>query len=183
MEYAIEVVKHHALSSRDLRGLRRLFDHEYADEFGPWDVEQPYGYAGHDLPVIARSGGDLVGHVGWARRVIGVGRSELTIAGVGGVLVAPEARAERLGGRLMSGAAESMSEAGGVDFGFLGCREEVVPFYASRGWRRISAAEHVISRNGLPMVHPPGPPLLVLPIDRDIEEWPAGTIDLRGRPW
>lgn len=183
MTYSIEVVAHARLSADDLVQLGRLFDSEYVGEFGPWDPEQPYGYAGHDVHVIARSGEGVVGHVGWARRIIGVGDFELAIAGLGGVLVSSQARGGRLGDHLMRRAAGSMADAGGVDFGYLGCREDVVPFYVSCGWHRIAAAERSISRSGLPVVNEPGPPLLVLPVERDLASWPDGQVDLRGRAW
>ncbi len=43
------------------------FDSEY-QEFGEWDPQQPYGYAPHDVHIMARNEGRVVGHVGWARR-------------------------------------------------------------------------------------------------------------------
>ena len=89
---SIEVVAHNALGARDFDQLGRLFDREYFYDFGPWDPDQLYGYASHDRHVICRSGDDIVGHVGWARRVIGVGDVEVTIAGVRGVLVSERAR-------------------------------------------------------------------------------------------
>ncbi len=183
MEFSIETVKDDELSPEGLQQLRGLFDREYAADFGPWDAHQPYGYAGHDIHIVAHHNDDVVGHVGWARRVIGVGDSEVTIAGVGGVLIAAQVRNGRLGSRLMSHAAESMADAGGVDFGYLGCREEVVPFYSSCGWHRISAPERSVSRGGVPELSPPGPPLLILPVNRGIASWPEGTVDLRGRAW
>ena len=67
-----------------------------------------------------------------------VGGDEVEIAGVGGVLISDVVRGERVGRRLMDSAAESMKTAGGVAFGYLGCREEVVSFYTSCGWTRIS---------------------------------------------
>ena len=66
----------------------------------------------------------------------------------------------------------------------LGCREDVVPFYESCGWRRIAAPERHIDRlSGEVVEKPPGPPLLILPITLALEDWPSGMIDLRGRPW
>lgn len=70
---SIAVVAHSALTSGDINDLRRLFDQEYLRDFGSWDPNQPYGYARHDFHVIARSADGIVGHVGWARRTIGVG--------------------------------------------------------------------------------------------------------------
>lgn len=182
-EVAIDVVAHSDLAADDLNCLRRLFDAEYQRDFGDWDPDSPYGYAPHDFHVLARQGGRVVGHVGWARRDIRVGKREIVIAGVGGVLISDIARGEGLGARLMNRAAESMTDAGGIEFGYLGCREEVVPFYSACGWTRISAAEHSISREGFSVLDPPGQPLLVLPVGLQLAEWPDGAVELRGRAW
>ncbi|WP_237704722.1 GNAT family N-acetyltransferase [Nesterenkonia sp. F] len=179
----VEAVHHAALTAPDMERVRGLFDDEYRSNLGPWNPDQPYGYAPHDVHVVARHGEDAVGHVGWARRVIDVGGAEVVIAGVGGVLVSCSWRGRRLGERLMSAAAQSMQAAQDIDFGYLGCHEGVVPFYTACGWRRITAVEHFIGRDGAPAVEEAEAPLLVLPIRRPVEEWPGGEIDLRGRAW
>ncbi|KJL24993.1 Nodulation protein A [Microbacterium oxydans] len=179
----IDTVPHDRLTTNDVARLRELFDEEYVVQFGEWDPDQPYGYAPHDLHVIARLGNDVVGHVGWARRTIGVGTAEVVIAGVGGVLIAPRARGEGAGAELMAAAAASMKESGEIGFGYLGCREEVAPFYASCGWQRVAAVEKLIDRMGQPVTQPAGPPILLLPVGAPVHSWPAGAIDLRGRAW
>jgi len=179
---SIRVIRHDELTRDDLDGLRALFDAEYLSAFGGWHPDQPYGYAPHDVHIIASHDGTIVGHVGWARRVIGVGAQEMAIAGVGGVLIAESARGLRLGERLMRAAVASMGEAGDIAFGYLGCRVAVVPFYRSCGWMRVAAAERSLNRAGQPVDDPPGHPLLVVPVGRSAE-WPRGDIDLRGRAW
>ena len=179
----IDVVAHDELTPNLLGDLRRLFDDEYFDQFGVWSPEQPYGYAPHDHHVIASSDAGVVGHVGWGRRTVGVGGDDLVIAGVGGVLVSHQGRGRQLGAKLMARAAQSMREDGGIEFGYLGCREEVVPFYVSCGWHRISAGERSIGRDGRLTVAPPGQPILVFPVGRPLDSWPSGVIDLRGRAW
>lgn len=121
-QHAIEVLAHEDLSGADPDELRRLFDSEYLEDFGEWHPGQPYGYASHDAHVVARIDDRVVGHVGWARREIAVGRDVVAIAGVGGVLISGEARGQRLGVDLMDRAAQSMSDHGGIAFGYLGCR-------------------------------------------------------------
>lgn len=180
---SIEVVPHGALTPQLGGELRRLFDTEYLATFGGWDQEQPYGYASHDVHLIARMGDVVVGHVGWARRHIAVGRSGVEIAGVGGVLISQRARGKRLGEHLMHAARRSMLDAEGIQFGYLGCREEVVPFYRACGWHRISVVERSISRDGSAIEDPPGQPLLIMPVESALDEWPEGTVDLRGRAW
>lgn len=179
--HSIEIIAHQELIEADLHGLRQLFDSEY-QEFGEWDPQQPYGYAPHDVHIMARNEGRVVGHVGWARREITVGTEALAIAGVGGVLISADARGVRLGSELMSWAAQSMRDRGHVAFGYLGCREQVVPFYESCGWKRILAREGSVGCGGEPVVQEPGPPILILPI-APLEIWPDGDIDLRGRAW
>lgn len=179
----IDVVRHDALTMDDLQQLSDLFHDEYLDEHGPWNPDQPYGYAAHDVHVIARAAGRIVGHVGWARREVDVGGTPVVIAGVGGVLVAGSARGADLGIRMLRAAERSMSEDGSIRFGYLGCREEVVPFYQAGGWTRIVAAERSIGRDGTAVSDAPGQPLLVLPVASAISDWPSGTVDLRGRAW
>ncbi|WP_307793221.1 GNAT family N-acetyltransferase [Microbacterium stercoris] len=184
VEIVIEPVRHEALiRSDDVASLARLFDAEYLADFGPWHPAQPYGYAPHDVHVIARAGAVVLGHAGWGRRRISVGGGEVVIAGVGGVLVAGSARGQRLGEKLMAALARSMAGDGGIEFGYLGCREEVVPFYEACGWTRVTAAERSISRDGMPIEDPPGQPLLILPVVSPLDAWPVGVIDLRGRAW
>lgn len=183
MDISFAAITHTALSAHDVDQLRRLFDGEYLRDFGGWDPDDPYGYARHDVHVIARLGGDVVGHVGWERRVIGVGSDEVEIAGVGGVLTAERARGRRLGIRLMAYAKQTMMDAGGIQFGYLGCREGIVPFYESSGWHRISVAERSISRGGLPVEQAPGQPILIIPVRSKRRDWPVGDVDLRGRAW
>lgn len=174
---------HSELTAPDLGRIRRLFDDEYQSSEGPWNPDWPYGYAGHGLHVLARHGDETVGHVGWARRVIRVGDAEVTIAGVGGVLVSGHWRGRHLGVQLMSVAGQSMQAVRDIDFGYLGCDEDLVPFYTACGWRRITATEHFIDRDGASVVERAQAPLLVLPIQRSFDEWPVGEIDLRGRAW
>lgn len=183
MTYTIEVVPHAALTAHDIKTVGRLFDDEYVDQFGPWNPELPYGYAPHDVHVIARSAGDLIGHVGWQRRVIAVGDSEVTIAGVGGVLISVRARGHGMGRRLMRELAASLPTTDGIEFGYLGCREEVVEFYRSCGWLRINAVERSVGRDGRTRTYDADQPMLILPVGRDASSWPDGTVDLRGRAW
>src|SRR5690625_2056882 len=70
---AIGIVRHGDLASQELEGLRELFDSAYLTDCGSWDPEQPYGYAPHDVHIVARAAGRVIGHVGWARREIVVG--------------------------------------------------------------------------------------------------------------
>lgn len=217
-------VLHSDLSRRELECLRDLFDGEYFREHGPWDPDAPYGYAPADVHVVVSSDDRLLGHVGFQLRSIAVGVCGVTVAGTGGVLVRKESRGIGLGAALMRRAQASMRsfDVPGkprAEFGYLGCRPEVVPFYQATGWRRIDVVECHVSMgekrvstgegnaagkglgsagkdpgdagkgpadagNGpASIVVSEGAPVLICAASRDVGEWPAGPVDLRGKPW
>lgn len=184
MATRIVLVGHDALTPSRTAGLRALFDAEYLDEYGAWDPDQPYGYAPAELHVIAVTEGRIVGHVGTQRRLVGVGDRDVLVAGTGGVLVDPTSRGVGLATRLVHVAQEAMRTTAPADFGLLGCREAVVPFYLRAGWTRIRVAERGLSRlDGSATERPAGPPALIAAARSPLAEWPEGDIDLRGRPW
>lgn len=162
------------------RELREFFGSEYLEEFGEWDPQQSYGYASHDVHVRARVENRVVDHVGWVRGEIAVGTEVVAIVGVGGVLICADAKGVRLGGELMGWAEQSVRDLDQLAFDYLGCREQVVPFYAPCGWPRIYAREKSIGRDGESVVDELGPSILILPI-APLESWPKGDVDLRGR--
>ena len=218
-------VLHSDLSRRELECLRDLFDGEYFREHGPWDPDAPYGYAPADVHVVVSSDGRLLGHVGFQLRGIAVGVCDVVVAGTGGVLVRKESRGIGLGAALMRRAQAAMRsfDVPGkpkAEFGYLGCRPEVVPFYQATGWRRIDVVECHVSmgekrvskgegnafgkgpgdavgkgpgsagkgpgdagNSPASIVVSEGAPVLICTASRDVGEWPAGPVDLRGKPW
>ena len=231
-------VLHSDLSRRELECLRDLFDGEYFREHGPWDPDAPYGYAPADVHVVVSSDGRLLGHVGFQLRSIAVGVCGVAVAGTGGVLVRKESRGIGLGAALMRRAQAAMRsfDVPGkpkAEFGYLGCRPEVVPFYQATGWRRIDVGERHVSMGEkrvskgqgnavgkgpgsagkgpgsagkgpgnagkdpgsagkdpadagdgpASIVVSKGAPVLICAASRDVGEWPAGPVDLRGKPW
>ncbi len=178
-------VKHHGeLSRADLVGLQKLFDNEYMRDYGPWDPDAPYGYSPADFHVMGFRGTVVAAHVGFQCRVISVGGIDVLVAGTGGVLVDEQSRGSGLGHKAMRHAQQVMRDEARVDFGFLGCRREVVPFYESAGWIQVHATERCLSRvDQTSVVVSEGGPNLVRSVMRDASEWPQGDIDLRGTPW
>ncbi|MGO4191455.1 GNAT family N-acetyltransferase [Arthrobacter sp. YAF17] len=183
MTEVIRVRRHVDLAATELGALQSLFDSEYFNEFGRWNPDAPYGYSLADTHVLAFHGQALAAHVGFQRRRIAVGPDEVLVAGTGGVLVDERSRGTGLGRRVMRYAQKAMRGAG-VDFGFLGCRREVVPFYESAGWVPVSATERCLSRlDQKSVVVSQGGPILICSARRDASEWLTGDIDLRGTPW
>ncbi len=127
--------------------------------------------------------GVIVAHLDFEQRAIGVGAAEILVAGVGEVATHPDYQGRGLGQRLMAELRTILRETCPVDFGFLECRETVVGFYASVGWRRIVQTVREQEAEGDVWIEYNGP-TLILPARRTFEEWPReGLIDLRGMPW
>ncbi|QMS55827.1 GNAT family N-acetyltransferase [Kocuria varians] len=180
----ISVVWHGDLTPGQTTGLGRLFDAEYLQDEGLWSPEAPYGYAPAELHIVATSQGDVVGHVGTQRRTVLVGTREVVVAGTGGVLVSSGHRGTGLGQRLMAAAQEAARTIAPAEYGYLGCREAVVPFYESCGYERITVTERFRSRDGPDRtVEETGTPVMVCSGTRDVSTWPTGEVDLRGLPW
>ena len=160
-----------------------------------------------------------------------MGVCDVVVAGTGGVLVRKESRGIGLGAALMRRAQAAMRsfDVPGkpkAEFGYLGCRPEVVPFYQATGWRRIDVVECHVSMGEkrvskgegnafgkgpgnagkdpgsagkdpanagkdpadagdgpVSIVVSEGAPVLICAASRDVGEWPAGPVDLRGKPW
>jgi GNAT superfamily N-acetyltransferase len=181
MPEEFRVVSHRALTGSQASALRGLFDREYLAEYGAWDPDRPYGYSPASVHTLAFVNSTLVGHVGYQVRTITVAGAEVPVAGTGGVLVDEAARGSGLGRRLMRRAQEAMWADERIQFGYLGCREAVVPFYESAGWQRVRAVERHTSMQDPRSTVVSSDPLLVFPLRGD--EWPTGEIDHRGTPW
>jgi aminoglycoside 2'-N-acetyltransferase I len=171
------------LTAADHAGLAALMDAEYAAGWGPWDPRTGYGYARPELHALAELDGRLVGHAGSGRRFVGVGDREVVVAGVGGVLTAPEVRGRGVGRLVLDALQDAARGSAPADFGLLGCREEVVGFYESCGFRPTDQLVRDVSpRDGRTVVESRGP-TLVCAGTRPVAAWPGGRIDLRGLPW
>lgn len=184
MSRHVKVIQHADLSGDYLTLLRDLFDREYFADFGPWNPDAPYGYSPAGLHTLVCDGSTLLAHVGFQVRAINVGGQETTVAGTGGVLVDQSCRGVGLGREAMRHAQQAMRDHGGVDFGYLGCREHVVPFYESTGWDRIHATERHVSRvDQHSVVVAVDTPILIYPVGKQTSQWPLGDINLRETPW
>lgn len=152
----ISSVWHRELTTEQTDQLGQLFDAEYGTDEGPWNPDAPSGYAPAELHVMAVEGGRVVGHVGTQRRMIFVGDREVLVAGTGGVLVtgtggvlvSPSHRGQGCGARLLAAAQHAARSIAPADYGYLGCREEPVPFYESCGYKRIEVTERYLPRDG-----------------------------------
>lgn len=166
-----------------MESIKHLFDNEYYESFGPYDRFQPYGYAPSENRVLGIVDGEVIGHVGWSCRLISVGEVEVGVGGVGGVLISPAWRGQGVAKMLLSACVESMRSENNLDFGYLGCRKEIVDFYKTCGWQSMFSSEIYIDHSGKTRMAGMGEPLLIYGVSKSVDEWPKGIINIRGRAW
>jgi hypothetical protein len=97
---------------------------------------------------------------------------------VGGVVTALSEHGKGYATEAMRHAGAMMCEERAIDFGLLFCREQLVPFYARLGWRRVEEPVEIEQPSGTitsPMV------VMVLPCKE--KSWPSGRVQLNSFPW
>lgn len=163
--------------------VQQLFDGEYLQDYGAWTREHPYGYASFDIRVLALAGERVIGHVGCQKRTIIVGGQEVVVAGTGGVLVDSAYRQQGVAQQLLWHLQRASVDLLAVAYGYLGCREGIVPFYEASGYVRIDAVEHSLERITHQSVIAAGTPIMICDGTESASTFPTGIIDLQGLPW
>lgn len=181
--YQMKWVGHTDLLEEQVAAIASLFDREYQADYGPWDKDNPYGYAPHDYHMLVYQGADLVGHVGCQKRWIRVGEQEVLIAGIGGVLIASSHRKVGLGRQMLRFLLEQGRAQLPVSYFYLGCREAVVPFYQASGFTRFCRVETSLDRLSRQPIQAYCQQIMIAPGREALDQFPAGDIDLRGCAW
>jgi GNAT superfamily N-acetyltransferase len=127
-----------------------------------------------------REAGKITGHVGIVRRTIRAGSSQITIAGVQNLAVAPNRRKSGLGALLMI---RALAEARrrGIAFGLLFCVPGLGRFYSSLGWKIQERAFFMANESGIQERIPDKNIGMTLTLSS--EPFPPGEVDLQGRDW
>lgn len=127
--------------------------------------------------------GTIIAHLDVERRVIDVNGRDMYIAGVGEVATAPDLHRKGVGRLLLDKLNEVLRDTYPVDYGFLRCRDELIPFYGGSGWLPVTQPTHMIDINtGEKIVELTES--MYLPVLKTAGEWGTeGIVDLRGLSW
>ena len=155
---------------------RQLFEWG-EDPFGVRDFQ--IRWRPKELHFVVESAGRPVSHVGVLRHTVAVGRRRVTVGGVGGVITRPDVQGSGYASLALTRATDFMRDELDVEFGFLFCRDPLVPFYERHGWRLIKAPVTVEQGDGPPLVMPIN--AMVLPFGA--RAWPEGAVSLESLPW
>ena len=167
MSVELEVVPETALLPEDVGALTEW----YGERF--WAERPPF-----TCRILARSGDEIVGHLGIGTRVVAAGDQDVQIGGIGGVRTRESWRGKGIATLLLRRAEETMRDDLSLPFGFMTCRPEIAPVYLRLGWQEVAgptvvgAGSEAKRYAGLS---------LILPL-ADVT-WPDGPIDLRGGSW
>ena len=145
------------LSGVDIYGLR-------------WRDKQHY--------VLCYIGGHLVAKAGILKHHLVVGGASVCVGGVGGVVTMPAAQKCGYGTATMSYTAMQLRDRLKTPFGFLFCRNVLIPFYERLGWHRVYDPVKINQPTGsitCPL------PAMFLPCSS--LKWPGGAINLNSDPW
>lgn len=127
--------------------------------------------------------GHPIAHLEFGFRTITVGETSFEIAGIGAVAVHPDFQGRQLGKVMFSYLRQWLLKNSSADFGFLGCRKEVVPFYTSAGFIRVDQDIFNLDPDSRAWTIYNGPTML-LPVHAPIERWRLNElVHLHGLPW
>lgn len=183
MDIEIRIKDDSTITDKELKDIEQLFNNEYTDEDDVWEKDAPYGFSPSDIRAMAYMNGKLIGHVGAEKRWISVGKSKVKVAGIGGVLVEKDYRGFGIAKKLIHQLIDNLQQKEYAHFGYLGCREEVVTFYSSCGFKRINRTETVKKNYSNEDMTRSSFPILICSITKDVSAFPAGNIHLHGTAW
>lgn len=122
-------------------------------------------------------------HLEFGYRQIMVGEAPFQIAGIGAVAVHPSYQGKQVGKAMFAYLREHLLKNSRVDFGFLGCREEVVKFYTAAGFTRVNQSVYNLNPDSQTWETYHGP-TLIMPVHKSLAQWEShGLIHLNGMPW
>lgn len=179
----IRLVAENDLTASDRALIRALLTAAFPNHATLWLVRDFWGGPLEHRLLLRDVTGRLVGHLGFARRLIEVDGRAVSIAGIGEVAVLPDCQGQGWGRRLLAALAEHLATEAAVDFGFLQCRDAVVPFYEKTGFHRIGQKVRSFDpRSALWQTDDAA--ALILPVGLAVSSWPQeGLVDLMGMPW
>jgi GNAT superfamily N-acetyltransferase len=168
----------------EIRLADRLSDEEKRELF-EWG-EDPFALGAlkirwrpKELHFVVEAAGRPVSHVGLLRHTVAVGGRAVLVGGIGGVITRGDAQGSGYASLALERAATFMRDELDVEFGFLFCRDPLVPFYERHGWHLLAAPVTVSQAEDPPLVMPLNS--MVLPFAG--RRWPQGPVSLESMPW
>lgn len=119
--------------------IRSQVDDAAKTEFGHVPIVQEYKWAEPTYSFVATEGEFLVASVNLVAREVLWGKLKVDAAGVNNLVTHKKYRGRGHGRELMEMAMRFAFASMGAKAGILFCADDLVPFYASLGWKRTDA--------------------------------------------
>lgn len=179
----VRLVREHDLTPAEDDAIKRLLVAAFSQHAETFSTASYSGARPECRLWLETPDGAMVAHLDFERRVIGVGDTDILVAGIGEVATHPDWQGTGVGRRMVGALRAILRTSHPVPFGYLNCLEAVAGFYTSVGFHPSDRRVHEIDRE----TGQPGEfdgRCMVLPACAPIELFPAeGLIDLRGLPW
>jgi predicted GNAT family N-acyltransferase len=131
-----------------------------------------------DWHFLVYANDQLVSHVGVVKHIVTVGKQQVTVGGIGGVVTVPAAQGKGYASAALQQATKFMYEELMVEFGMLFCLARMVPFYQRFGWQEVREPVLIDQPSGkIPS------PLAVMVLPCRSQTWPTGPVKLESLPW
>ncbi|HEX9446782.1 MAG TPA: GNAT family N-acetyltransferase [Dongiaceae bacterium] len=171
------------LTGADRNKIRAFLTAAYPGYAELWTQQDFWGGPPEHRLLLRDPSGRLVGHLGFARRLIEVDARAVRIAGIGAVAILPEMQGRGIGRHLLAELTAILRHDVAVEFGFLQCRDAVIGFYENCGFQRITQQVRSFDPN-FRRWQVDDAAAMILPASATADSWPRhGLVDLMGMPW
>ena len=176
----IEVVEENDLQSEEDRQIRELLCLCFPD----WAETFRQSRVWHTTPpiytVIVREQGQIIGHIAVVVRTITTTWNfRYNVASIQGVCVAPDKRRTGLAHRLLQIALQEAAKRGFL-FAILYCKEFLVPYYTSQGWKLADDSVVMWNSRDLPISMHSNCPMYC---ELGEVPFPEGPLDVHSPSW
>ncbi|WP_460234344.1 GNAT family N-acetyltransferase [Aurantivibrio plasticivorans] len=131
-----------------------------------------------DLHLVMYQQDMPVSKCGLLRQTIRVGSHDLEVAGIGGVVTAPECQNQGFATQLIDEALRFVETEWLLSVSALFCRNELVPFYQQLGWKGAEREVMIVQPHGSVRA-----PMNFLVYEVAPGSWPGGAVELGCLPW
>jgi hypothetical protein len=128
--------------------------------------------------ILARHGTRIVGRIGIFRRTITVGKREIRVGGLGGVITRERWCRRGVAAHMLVTAERVMRDVLRCEYGLLLCAQDVVPVYEGAGWKLVDGPTSFMQGSSKLTYRN-----LTMVLQLGKSRWPAGPINFRGLPW
>lgn len=135
-------------------------------------------WAPPDWAIMVWEDDEMVSNIHIVGRTAKVGSESVKLGGIGNIATKVEWRQRGYASAALKVAQDFLHDPLQVDFGLMIATEEMVPHYKKVGWSMVEHSLTIDQADGKAKLDYP---VMVLPVCRP--DWPAGAIDLCGRPW